>query len=251
MSGDATSVLRQKALEAPEIYRFPTLEEQYAHLQAIAQENNILTENDYARISDDLDDLSREEFQEKIVDSDQYAGVFKDDQYEVPYFTKKPAKGYRKFNQSINNKTQGKVTDTETPGVYINDDVSEAFNLMSLGEEERATITNLLNLRIRDRDPKDTLSPDERAALRDLEKTANSIFGPDLNTVYQTRREVAQDLNLDLGKTTYSNVFKEVSDIAASVLKLHKKRKIFVMFENNPIVFEDYVINKFIKNNRG
>ena len=247
MSGDATSVLRQKALEAPEIYRFPTLEEQYAHLQAIAQENNILTENDYARISDDLDDLSREEFQEKIVDSDQYAGVFKDDQYEVPYFTKKPAKGYRKFNQSINNKTQGKVTDTETPGVYINDDVSEAFNLMSLGEEERATITNLLNLRIRDRDPKDTLSPDERAALRDLEKTANSIFGPDLNTVYQTRREVAQDLNLDLGKTTYSNVFKEVSDIAASVLKLHKKRKIFVMFENNPIVFEDYVINKFIK----
>lgn len=246
-SGDAKSELRKQALANPEIYRFPTLEEQYAHLQAIAQENNILTENDYAKLADDSDDISRAEFSEAINDPDGYSSTFKDDQYEAPYFTKKAAAPYRQLSQNINGAVSGKVRDTETPGVYIADDVSDTFNIASLTGETRETINKLLVLRSRDKDPKDTLSADERAALRELEKNADNLFkGPDLNSVYQTRRNIAQDLNLDLGKTTYTNTFKEISELAANILKLNKKRKIFVMYENNPIVFEDNQINKVI-----
>ena len=113
-SGDAKSELRKQALANPEIYRFPTLEEQYAHLQAIAQENNILTENDYAKLADDSDDISRAEFSEAINDPDGYSSTFKDDQYETPYFTKKAAAPYRQLSQNINGAVSGKVRDTET-----------------------------------------------------------------------------------------------------------------------------------------
>ena len=230
----------QAAIENPGLYFFPSLEEKVEILESIAQQNNFLVQEDYEQEVMNISDLFGDEEGKLDNFNDDVRGAFGDQ--EMPEFDFVREKSSSTYNpkitlQQINGeRVVGRVGASDGPGVFVEDRVSSQYQDISNidGQGIGKQILDLARNRNR--------TPEQTAVLNRLRKSASTAF-PNITDLYKLRAEIAQNQGFNLTKVgEIVDPIKTLTDVAVQTLGLGS-RKIYVMFEDKPIIFDDPRLN--------
>ena len=232
------------AIKNPELYFFPSLEDKVEILETIAKEEDILTQDDYSKEALSLSEMVGDE--EGKLDKGMgvaESGAFGDDAAEpFDFIRQKSASTYnpKLIRQNINGETiSGRVGAFDGPGVFIEDRVSSQYRDLATAEGEGVGREILSLLRNRNR------TPAQNAVLNRLKRIGGDF--PDISTLVELRNIIANDQGFKLTKAAQLvDPIKTLTDVAVQTLSL-QNRKIYVMFANKPIIFDDPALNKKIQ----
>ena len=232
------------AIKNPELYFFPSLEDKVEILETIAKEEDILTQDDYSKEALSLSEMVGDE--EGKIDKGMgvtESGAFGDDAAEpFDFIRQKSASTYnpKLIRQNINGEAiSGRVGAFDGPGVFIEDRVSSQYQDLATAEGEGVGKEILSLLRNRNKTPAQT------QALNRLKRIGGDF--PDISDLVELRNIIANDQGFKLTKAgQLVDPIKTLTDIAVQTLSL-QNRKIYVMFANKPIVFDDPALNKKIQ----
>jgi hypothetical protein len=232
------------AIKNPELYFFPSLEDKVEILETIAKEEDILTQDDYSKEALSLSEMVGDE--EGKLDKGMgvaESGAFGDDAAEpFDFIRQKSATTYnpKLIRQNINGETiSGRVGAFDGPGVFIEDRVSSQYRDLATAEGEGVGREILSLLRNRNR------TPAQNAVLNRLKRIGGDF--PDISNLVELRNIIANDQGFKLTKAAQLvDPIKTLTDVAVQTLSL-QNRKIYVMFANKPIIFDDPALNKKIQ----
>ncbi len=247
--GKELAEFKRKALETPEKFVYPSLEEENEILDAMIIEANLKIKDpsvyatyigDQIGTSSDSDPLNIAE------DLEGEAAALARSKRMVK--TDLPLKTVLSRQQVINGEVIDGVQDLDVKnGIYIEDDVSRDFEDLEVprGEDAGTLVANqLLSLR---RKKLSDLTFAEKRAKEIIEQKTNKIFATPRD-LYLMYKQLGQDLNLDVAKAgRIVDPIKRLSEIARDKLGL-KRRKIFIMFDDKLIKFSDPELNRAIQN---
>ena len=247
--GKELAEFKRKALETPEKFVYPSLEEENEILDAMIIEANLKIKDpsvyatyigDQIGTSSDSDPLNIAE------DLEGEAAALARSKKMVK--TDLPLKTVLSRQQVINGEVIDGVQDLDVKnGIYIEDDVSRDFEDLEVprGEDAGTLVANqLLSLR---RKKLSDLTFAEKRAKEIIEQKTNKIFATPRD-LYLMYKQLGQDLNLDVAKAgRIVDPIKRLSEIARDKLGL-KRRKIFIMFDDKLIKFSDPELNRAIQN---
>ena len=232
------------AIKNPELYFFPSLEDKVEILETIAKEEDILTQDDYSKEALSLSEMVGDE--EGKLDKGMgvaESGAFGDEAAEpFDFIRQKSASTYnpKLIRQNINGETiSGRVGAFDGPGVFIEDRVNSQYRDLATAEGEGVGREILSLLRNRGR------TPAQNATLNRLKRIGGDF--PDISDLVELRNIIANDQGFKLTKAAQLvDPIKTLTDIAVQTLSL-QNRKIYVMFANKPIIFDDPALNKKIQ----
>ena len=230
----------QAAIENPSLYFFPSLEEKLEILESIAKQNNFLVQEDYDQEVMNISDLFGDEEGKLDNFNDDVRGAFGDQEMqEFDFVREKTSSTYNPkitLQQINGERVVGRVGASDGPGVFIEDRVSSQYqDITNLnGEGIGKQILDLARNRNR--------TPEQTAVLNRLRRSARSAF-PNVTDLYNLRAQIAQDQGFNLTKVgQIVDPIKALTDVAVQTLGLGS-RKIYVMFEDKPIIFDDPRLN--------
>ena len=230
----------EAAIKNPGLYFFPSLEEKLEILESIARQNKFLIQEDYAQEVMNISDLFGDEEGKLDNFNDDVRGAFGDEEMqEFDFIREKTASTYNPkitLQQINGERVVGRVGVSDGPGVFVEDRVSSQYKDISNvdGQGISRQILDLLR--------KNNLEADEVNLLNRLKRNAKTAF-PDATDLYNLRTEIAQNQGFNLSKVgQLVDPINILSNVAVQTLGLGNRR-IYVMFEDKPIIFDDPHLN--------